>query len=179
LIDLLEHTGKQYTAYLQTLNPFEPAIFPVAWAGEEQSAKWFHIAREYTEKWHHQQQIRLAVNQPAPLMTRELFYPCIATFMQALPHTYRQTEAPQSTLIKVVVNGQAGGQWYLEKAAHQWQFVNISSNIPAQATVYLEPDVAWMLLTKAITPEQAQPKSVIIGDANLANPVFGMLSVMA
>ena len=57
LINLLELTGKAYYEHLQQLDPFEPAIFPVAWAGEAHSENWFHIGREYTEKWHHQQQI--------------------------------------------------------------------------------------------------------------------------
>lgn len=55
LIDLLETTGKQYSEHLQTLNVFENAVFSVAWAGEETSLNWFHIAREYTEKFLHQQ----------------------------------------------------------------------------------------------------------------------------
>ena len=33
----------------------------VAWAGQEISPNWFDIAREYTEKWHHQQQIRYSL----------------------------------------------------------------------------------------------------------------------
>ncbi|MEJ7682555.1 MAG: hypothetical protein WKG06_32810 [Segetibacter sp.] len=28
------------------------------WAGEKKSKNWFHIAREYTEKWHHQMSSR-------------------------------------------------------------------------------------------------------------------------
>jgi hypothetical protein len=35
----------------------------VAWAGEAESKNWFHVARDYSEKWHHQQQIREAVSQ--------------------------------------------------------------------------------------------------------------------
>ncbi len=63
LIDLLAHTGQQCHKLWSALPPFEPALFNVAWAGEEESQNWFHMAREYTEKWHHQQQIRLAVGK--------------------------------------------------------------------------------------------------------------------
>ena len=55
IIELLESTGKQYYDFLKTLHPFEKAGFSVGWAGEDESVNWFHIAREYTEKWHHQQ----------------------------------------------------------------------------------------------------------------------------
>jgi uncharacterized protein (TIGR03083 family) len=75
LVNQLESTGKQYIEYLHTLQPFEPAKYSVAWAGEEQSSNWFHIAREYTEKWHHQQQIREAVGQQDALMTKSCFTP--------------------------------------------------------------------------------------------------------
>src|SRR5688572_32295034 len=44
----------------------------------------FDTAREFTERWHHQQQIRLATNRPG-IMTRELYYPVLDCFMRALP----------------------------------------------------------------------------------------------
>jgi len=36
----------------------------VDWAEEMESKNWMAIAREYTEKWLHQQQIRDAIQQP-------------------------------------------------------------------------------------------------------------------
>lgn len=68
IIDLLKVSGKAYHDYLGSLNLDEQAVFSVAWAGENESKNWFHIAREYTEKWHHQQQIRLALGQEDVLL---------------------------------------------------------------------------------------------------------------
>jgi len=87
LISRMEAAAKESADYHQALDPFAPAMFPVSWAGEEQSANWFDTAREFTERWHHQQQIRLAVNKPG-IMTREFYYPVLDCFMRALPHTY-------------------------------------------------------------------------------------------
>ncbi len=42
------------------------ALFPVSWAGEQASLGWFDIGREFTELWHHQQQIRIAGGSGAP-----------------------------------------------------------------------------------------------------------------
>ena len=42
---------KQFLKHLQALKPFDKAIFSVAWAGQDESENWFHIAREYTEKF--------------------------------------------------------------------------------------------------------------------------------
>lgn len=68
LILLLEQTGKTFFECLQTLDLHADAAFPVAWAGHSKSPNWFHIAREYTEKWHHQQQIREACGETTELL---------------------------------------------------------------------------------------------------------------
>lgn len=92
LIDLLELIGPQVHQLFATLDPLAPARTSVAWAGETTSFNWFDIAREYTEKWHHQQHIREAVG--APLLTaRQWLHPALDTFMRGLPHTYRDISA--------------------------------------------------------------------------------------
>ena len=176
LTQLLQVTGKQYSEYIASLNMFETARFSVAWAGEEQSLNWFHVAREYTEKWHHQQQIREAVNKQG-IMHRELFYPGIATFMYALPHTYRHVQAEENTLIEVIISGEAGGNWYLQKGDSNW-ILKADKNKPADCEIIISPDIAWKLFTKGITPDFALEKSKITGDIKLGEPLFNMVSVM-
>ncbi|MBD1367312.1 maleylpyruvate isomerase N-terminal domain-containing protein [Mucilaginibacter sp. ZT4R22] len=174
----LESTGKQYVEYLHTLDPFAPAMFSVAWAGEDTSLNWFHIAREYTEKWHHQQQIRDAVGKPG-LITRELFYPVIDTFMYALPHTYRNTPAKEGTVIKFTITSDVGGDWFLKRSPNKWELMKGLSPEKVDASVTLDPDTAWKLFTKAISPETALAASATTGDIILANPIFNMVAVMA
>ena len=71
LIAWMEQTSREAASYYASLDPFAPARFGVSWAGESVSANWFDIARELTERWHHQQQIRLALAEPAtPRRTR-------------------------------------------------------------------------------------------------------------
>lgn len=64
LVHVLEWAGRECVAFFRTLDPDAPAVFPVAWAGEEESKNWFDLAREYTERWHHSQQIFEAVGHP-------------------------------------------------------------------------------------------------------------------
>jgi uncharacterized protein (TIGR03083 family) len=177
LIDLLESTGKQYAEHLQTLNPFENAIFSVAWAGEETSLNWFHITREYTEKFLHQQQIRNAVGKQA-LLTTTLFYPFIHTFMQALPHVYASVKAQNGTIISIVVTTEIGGQWNIIKDDENWRFITSFDEEPA-STVKISPDDAWLLFSKGITPAEAQEKVEIIGNKDLGEIALNMVSVMA
>lgn len=177
LIDLLETTGKQYSKVMAAADLFAPAPFSVAWAGEDESVNWFHIAREYTEKFHHQQQIREAVGKQG-ILTAELFYPCIDTFMCGLPHTYRTVKANTSTLIQITVTGEAGGNWYLLKMAEGWTLIKNAGSVP-DTTVTLLPDIAWKVFTKGIDPQTALEVSNISGNINLGENLFNMVAVMA
>ena len=46
LLSLLQVTGKPKSEHYRSLDPFAPAVFPVAWTGETESLNWMHIARE-------------------------------------------------------------------------------------------------------------------------------------
>ena len=63
LIDLLRWGGEETQAYFETLDMLAMGE-PVTWAGPEPAPVWLDLAREYTERWCHQQQIRDAVSQP-------------------------------------------------------------------------------------------------------------------
>jgi hypothetical protein len=178
LIELLESTGKQYVQQLQQLDLFADAIFSVGWAGEERSANWFHIAREYTEKFIHQQQIRDAVAKPG-IFTKELFYPFINTFMRALPHTYRNVQAPSGTVVQIKVPGDIGGAWHIEKMNNGWQLTEGSTANNAAAIVSVSPELAWKLFSKGVSAAAALPQVNISGDQILGTVALQMLSVMA
>jgi hypothetical protein len=177
LTEFLEITGKQFSEHLQTLNPFDTAIFSVAWAGQDKSENWFHIAREYTEKFIHQQQIRESVGKQA-LFTKELFCPFIDTFMYGLPHTYRNVSADIGTTITIKVLTEIGGEWTIIKTDTTWEFSETKNENP-NSTVSVKPDTAWKLFSKGITPEQAISKIEILGDKNLGETALQMVSVMA
>jgi hypothetical protein len=178
LIGLLKTTGEPYFNYLASLDPFGTAKYAVSWAGEEQSENWFHIAREYTEKWHHQQQIRDAVNKPG-IMHRELFYPCMDTFMRGLPHTYRNIAADEGTLIEVAINTEAGGNWYLQRNTGNWILIKDPAGKTPDAAITIKPDTAWKLFTKGIKPQAAIKEANMRGDKKLTEVMFNMISVMA
>ncbi|HET9400402.1 MAG TPA: maleylpyruvate isomerase N-terminal domain-containing protein, partial [Candidatus Acidoferrales bacterium] len=111
LCDLLAFTGPQLAGYFASLNPFDFSE-PVSWAGPEPAPVWLDVAREYTEQWHHQQQIRDATGKP-PLYQPRYFAPVLDTFMRAAPHHYRDLVAPEATCIAIQITGEAGGQWFL------------------------------------------------------------------
>ena len=99
--------------------PHAPAHWAVAWAGEETSAHWFDVGRDYTERWLHQQQIRDAVGAP-PFTGREWLHPVLDLFVRAVPAAYRDMRPRRaSTAMRLAIEGPAGGDWTLRReAAH-------------------------------------------------------------
>jgi hypothetical protein len=177
LIELLEISGKQYYKHLAGLDPFAESIFPVSWAGQRRSENWFHIAREYTEKFIHQQQIREALGRQA-LFTKKLYYPFIDTFMTALPQTYRDITADKGTVITIKISSPVGGQWNIIKTEKEWQLIP-SRKIAAESTVIIKPELAWKLFSKGITAADAAPGIILSGNKKLGKIALQMVSVMA
>src|SRR5579859_7299431 len=114
LIDLMKMASEQSALFHESLDPFARAAFAVSWAGEENSLNWFDTARELTERWHHQQQIRLATNRPG-IIVPSLYHPVLDCFMRGLPHLYRDVRAPVGTALLVTITGDCGGQWLLTR----------------------------------------------------------------
>ncbi len=177
LIDLLQHTGHQVAELFVRLDPEAPALFPVAWAGEAQSANWFDVGREYTERWLHQQQIRDAVNAPG-LSSREWLHPVLDVFVRALPHRYRDLVAAPETEVHIAIDGTAGGDWTLRRDARQWRLYVGASEDPA-ARVRIGQDIAWRLFSKGLDPTRAREQVAVEGDQALGSAALGTLAVMA
>jgi hypothetical protein len=152
LIRLLEVSGEEVADLFEGTDPFAPATFPVAWAGEGRSPMWSDVAREYTERWHHQRQIADAVGRPTPIDGRGLYHPALDTFLRALPFTYRDVDAPRGTTARVRITGAAGGDWVVCRAAGGWTLLNEPGD-GADGTVWIEQAAARPLrCTEAMSP---------------------------
>ncbi len=177
LIQMHELTGAQVCELFASLDPFSPGLFGVTWAGEEVSENWFDVAREYTEKWHHQQQIRDAVGAP-PLTKRKWLFPVLDTFLRGLPYTYRNTTADEGTRIGFIITGESGGTWTLQREGAAWTlYAGMGDN--AACEIQLDQDTAWRLLTKGLSREAATARVAISGQQEFGKPLMGMLAVMA
>lgn len=175
LIELLKITGKEVADYLTTIDVYAPALFSVAWAGEEISANWFHWAREYTEKWHHQQQIRLAVGKEKEMYAREYYHPHIETTMRALAHHYRNFTGKKNEVLSFEITGEGGGIWHLYHDGYKWiqtEDLTVTENL-----ITIEGEIAWRLFTKGIRKEEARIK--VQGNKDAGEHLLSMLAVMA
>jgi hypothetical protein len=82
-LELLTWLAAPCEALLAGLDP-EAEDVTVSWAGAGPHPNWLDVAREYTERWVHQQQIRQAVVRPG-LEQCEYAEPVVDTFVRALP----------------------------------------------------------------------------------------------
>lgn len=174
LIELLDHYGKAMAEYLSSLDPYAPAEWAVSWAGEKSSPNWFDTARELTERWHHQQQIRDAAHRP-PLYDLQYFKPVMETFLRALPFTYRNAAAPEGTRVTIAVRDVTCNS--IVRNAASWSLDGHCEG--ATTTVRMAGDTAWRLFTKGLGRDEARRRSEIVGEASLAEPLFSTVAIVA
>jgi hypothetical protein len=136
-----------------------------------------HVAREYTERWVHQQHIRDAVGRPG-LTERRYFGPVLDAFARALPHTLRNTPVAEGTRVRLRIDGEAGGDWTAVRDEAGWS-LDADERFPAAATVAMDQDLAWRLFTKGVDQETVRQRATVSGEAALAEPVLEMVSIIA
>ena len=177
LIDLMQLACEQSARFHESLDPFAPAAFAVSWAGEEESPNWFDTARELTERWHHQQQIRLAANRPGS-MVPDLYHPVLDCFARGLPYLYRDVDAAAGTVLVLEISGECGGRWFLSRGSTGWEFVNgAAGDLKSRVTVPQE--LAWRLFTKGIDRRSARAQVTIEGDSDLGERVLSLTAIVA
>jgi uncharacterized protein (TIGR03083 family) len=177
LIDLMQVACEQSASLHESLDPFAPAAFAVSWAGEENSLNWFDTARELTERWHHQQQIRLATDRPG-IMVPSLYHPVLDCFLRGLPYLYRDINAPAGTTLLFEIAGECGGKWLLARGSTAWAFVNRSVGDLA-CRVTIPQALAWRLFTRGIDRASARAQVTFDGDRGLGEKVLGLTAVVA
>lgn len=168
LIEMMDRYGREQAEYLESLDPFAKAQWGVSWAGEDESPVWFDVARELTERWHHQQQIRDAIGRP-PLFDPYLG-PVIDTFVRGVPNAYRDVSAADGTAIAIRI---APGAWTLRRESGRWTLF-AGEDADAATVVTIDPDSAWRLFTKARAKKEPQ----IDGDRRLAEPLLRMICII-
>jgi uncharacterized protein (TIGR03083 family) len=176
LIDLMKEACEQSGRFHESLDPFAPAVFNVSWAGEAQSLNWFDTARELTERWHHQQQIRLATERPG-LMTPDMYHPVLDCFLRGLPHHYRGIDARPGTVLVVQIAGESGGRWFLSKHTVGWRLIKDHTGKLA-SRITIPQELAWRLFTKGIDRELARVQVQIEGDRALGEKLLQMKAVI-
>lgn len=176
ICDLLRWAAPQAEGFFASLDP-EALGGPVDWVSSQPAPNWLDIAREYTERWHHQQQIRDAVGRQGMKEARYLA-PVLDTFVRALPRTFAHVKGRLGKQVKLNISGEAGGTWcLLREESSEWHLYLSAGGSPT-AEVTIDQDDAWRLFTKGLTPEEARQRAKITGDSALAGKVFETISII-
>ena len=176
LTDLYERASGELADWFEAQSLDAPALFAVSWAGEEVSTNWFDIGREFTELWHHQEQIRMAVGA-GPLPDARYLHAVIDIAMRGLPHAYRGVAAEPGQTVAIDVTGPAGGQWTLVREHDRWTLARGEPGSES-ARIRLDGHAAWKLLFNAL-PEADLAKAVnVSGRTELAGALLRARSVI-
>jgi hypothetical protein len=174
LVDLLELTGRQAAAYFAALDLRGEALFAVAWAGEERSRNWMHLGRELTERLHHQQQIRAATGRPA-LTDPNLIGPSLEALLYGLRPAYANVEAPAGTAVAIRIGAPVDRAWSLVRTGAGWE-LHGETRQPA-ATLELDPETAWLALTRSLPKSEALQRATTSGPPLLVRAFFEACSI--
>jgi uncharacterized protein (TIGR03083 family) len=176
LIELLRFTGSQWCDYVHALDPYTMGG-SVAWAGPQPAPVWLDLAREYTERWHHQQHIREAVGRPG-LKQPHYLAPVLAAFAWGLPRAFEGSPAPDGTAVTLTILGDSGGRWTVIREGMPWQLYTGAPDGPA-AEAEMDEETAWRLFTRGLNLAQVQGWVKLNGDQRLAGRVLGMVAIIA
>jgi uncharacterized protein (TIGR03083 family) len=164
---LLRWSGEQVRQYYTTVDLAGRAH--VSWASDGPVPRWLDLAREMTERWIHQQQIRDAVGQPGD---HDRFLPAVlATFAWAFPYQYRPGAPPGTT---VQIDFGSGGRWLLTREQDGWVLGEGTAARPA-ATLRMPPRLAWRQLTGLPVPAG---ECTAEGDGRLAAPLLAVRGII-
>jgi uncharacterized protein (TIGR03083 family) len=176
LIEVFHLASADLADLFEALPLEAPALFPVSWAGESSSAGWFDVGREFTELWHHQEQIRRAVGAPS-LPDPRYLHAVLEIALRGLPHAYRDVSAGENDAMTIDVSGPAGGMWTLRRDKEAW---SLWQGRPDRSTaqVQMSDDAAWRLLFNALDATGAAAEVRMDGSTDLALPLLRARSVI-
>lgn len=151
---------------------------PVTWAGPAPAPRWLDVAREYTELWVHQQQIREAVGAPL-LDGPEFRAPVVDTFMRALPHTLRDVTARSGRQVGYTVTGRSGGRWTARATSGGWTLdCGAPSSRAPLASVTTDADTFWRLCVRMVQPADVADRISAKGDESVCAAALEMVSII-
>ena len=176
LIELLDVAGRRFEEYVGTLD-LDAAGDPVEWAtGSEPAPVWLDVAREYMERYVHQDQIRSATGRGrlGALFTE----PVLETAAHALPRALDQVIRPAGTMVTFTAEGSGGGTWVVVRVPGGW---SLSAEAPggagpASAACRMRTTVDGALKLYARDP--AAPVLSFDGDEELAAALGGVKAVL-
>ena len=172
LIELLDLAARRFVVYGATLDLDAPGG-AVDWAtGRDPAPVWLDVAREYMERFIHQQQIREATGRPG--LGPDLTAPVLTAAAHALPVALRDVPRPAGTTVSFTAEGAGGATWHLTRTGTAWELGAGEPPRPAACEVSTTVDGA----IKRYARDPAAPPLRWRGDAGLAEALSQVRAIL-
>jgi uncharacterized protein (TIGR03083 family) len=172
LVDLLHVSSQEIAGYWDSVNLDEIGE-AVSWSGPGPAPVWFDCARDFSEDWVHQAQIREATGRP-PWGRDDVRAQLIDTVIRAIPHTLNRHALSGESLRVDVVD--LGRSWSWQREADGWSYAPYQQS--ADAVVRIDSDTLWHVAVRMIQPVDAVKHARIEGDTPLARAALHLLSII-
>lgn len=166
LTELIDIAGRRFEEHVAELD-LDAIGGPVEWATKDAPTPvWLDIAREYMERYVHQDQIRRACRRPP--LGRRFTEPVLATAVHALPLALAGISRPAGTVIAFIADdGSHEAVWYLTRKRDEWELDRTAPAGPADCEVRTTTDGA----IQSFLRDPATPAFEWRGDPTLAEAV--------
>jgi uncharacterized protein (TIGR03083 family) len=175
IVELFEMVGPLLFSYFSSLDVMAIGG-KVSWAGPGPAPVWLDVAREYMERWVHQQHIRDAVGRPGQRDPR-FVRPIIAASMHALPIALAEVDAARGQAVTVCIRGDAGGTWSVVREGEIWHL--FEGETPAAASLALDAEDWWRAVTLGLDLDSALARARVEGDPKLARAALSAVAIIA
>lgn len=115
LTDLVDWSGAQVATHWEAIDLGASA--DVSWAGVEGPVAWMDLARDYTEYWIHEQQVREATGRPGSKPAEVATV--VGVLARGLPFALRAVPGHDGDAV-VVTAADLGSSWAVEHRAGRW-----------------------------------------------------------
>lgn len=171
--ELLTFTGP---LIVECFGAIDPAVVDanVSWTSQKPVPRWLDLAREYMERWVHQQHIRDAAGRPGQ-DSAEFVAPVVAASVFAVP---KALTGQSGGGIAIEVEGPGGGEWLVERAGDTWVLLQGRAK-GADCRLRLAVSDWWRTVTLGKTPASALAAARVEGDRELAQAVLRSVAIIA
>jgi uncharacterized protein (TIGR03083 family) len=175
IVELLRTSGAPLFTYFDSL---DTAVLGerVSWAGPGPAPLWLDIAREYMERWIHQQHIRDAVGRPGQTEPR-FVRPVIAASMHAVP-VAMEKHAVEPGAVVIEIYGDGAGTWSVMGTDQGWRLFE-GAAADAATRMKVSSDDWWRVVTLGVRPEEAWNRADVSGNRDLARAALAAVAIIA
>jgi uncharacterized protein (TIGR03083 family) len=164
LIELLRLSGEWTREYYGSVDG-DRLGEAVPWIGPDPAPYWLLAAREYWERWIHQEQIRRAVGRPG-LHDPRFVVPGVAVAVRGFPQGLAAFPAPDGTTVTFRIRDAGDGAWTVGCDGQSWRLYDGTPDDPS-VTVAVDVETAALLFSRALTNAELTDRVQPDGDTDL------------